>query len=83
VLSRVGWYIVAVHGQELIGVSITLANDTGVGGGGGKTDHGYEELYFTKESNLKEGKIGPIECKFFTFCFLSVCYLPLLKSVTK
>jgi hypothetical protein len=40
-----------------------------VGGGGGKTDHGYL-LYFTKESNLKEGKTGPTKRKFFIFFFL-------------
>jgi hypothetical protein len=33
-----------------------LANKIGGGRGGGKTDHGYYELYFTKKSNLKQGK---------------------------
>jgi hypothetical protein len=42
----------------------------GPGGGRGKIDYGYWELYFTKESNLKEGGIGPIKCKFSIFFFL-------------
>jgi hypothetical protein len=33
-------------------------------------DQVYEELYFTRESNLSEGKIGPIKRKFFIFFFL-------------
>jgi hypothetical protein len=40
-------------------------------------------FYFTKESNLKEGKIGPIKRKVFIFFFLSIFYLPLFNSVTK
>jgi hypothetical protein len=61
-----------------------LANNNWVGGGGGrKTDHGYLELHFTKELNLKEGKVGPIKHKFFILFFLSSFYFPLFNSVTK
>jgi hypothetical protein len=49
----------------------------------GKTDRGYYKLYFTKESNLKEGKIGPIKSKFFNSFLLSIFYLPLFNSLTK
>jgi hypothetical protein len=40
-----------------------LANNTV----GAKTDHEYDELYFTKASKLKESKISPIKCKLFIF----------------
>jgi hypothetical protein len=49
--------------------------------GGGKIDHGYYELYFTKESNMKERHIGPTKGKLFVF--LSIFYLPLFNSITK
>jgi hypothetical protein len=52
-------------------------------GEGGQNDHGYYEFYFTKESNLKEGKIGRIKRRFFIFFSLSIFYLPLFNSVTK
>jgi hypothetical protein len=52
-------------------------------GGGDKIYQGHEELYFTKESNLKEGKIGPIKRKFLVFFSLSIFYLPLFNSVTE
>jgi hypothetical protein len=45
------------------------------GGRGDKTDRGCYELYFTKESNLKEGKIGLIKRKFLIFpFFLSIFF---------
>jgi hypothetical protein len=59
-----------------------LDNNPG-GGGGSKFHHGYYELYFTKESNLIEGKIGPIKRKIFILLFVSTFYLPLFNSVTK
>jgi hypothetical protein len=37
------------------------------GGAPPKTDHGYWELSFTKESKLKEGETDPIKRKFFIF----------------
>jgi hypothetical protein len=37
-----------------------LANNNG--GGGGELTMGIRNFIFTKESNLKEGKIGPIKC---------------------
>jgi hypothetical protein len=43
--------------------------------------YGFQKV--KKKSNLKEGKIGPIKCKFFIFFFLSIFYLPLFSSVTK
>jgi hypothetical protein len=54
-----------------------------MGGGGGKTDHGYLELYFTRESNLEEGKIWFHKRQVFHFIFLSAFYLPLFNSATK
>jgi hypothetical protein len=57
-----------------------LVNNTG---GGGVTDHGYLVLYFTKEPNLKEVKIGPIKRISFVFFLQYNFYLPLFNSVTK
>jgi hypothetical protein len=58
-----------------------LANNLGGGGRAGGIDHGYWELYFTGESDLKEGRIDPTKHIFFILFFLF--YLPLFNSVTK
>jgi hypothetical protein len=61
-----------------------LANNTGgKAGGEGKIDHGYQELYFTKKTNLKRRKTGPIKRKVFYYLFPVYFYLSLFKSVTK
>jgi hypothetical protein len=39
---------------------------------GGRAVNGYQELYFTNESDLKVGKIGPIKGQFFILFFLSI-----------